>query len=148
MRISDWSSDVCSSDLSEDELTNETRIGLTRVQDSGAVYVSPIEYQEQWGLLKTAAAPVYGVDGSITGSAGADVNISVIQVATQNALFMSAMIGIGSILACILVAMALVRRIARPIEALTAAMLKIAGGGPPPLTRSEERGSGKGVAAR
>src|SRR3546814_11668666 len=52
---------------SEDELTNETRIGLTRVQDSGAVYVSPIEYQEQWGLLKTAAAPVYGVDGSITG---------------------------------------------------------------------------------
>src|SRR3546814_20448427 len=64
---------------SEDERTNETRIGLTRVQDSGAVYVSPIEYQEQWGLLKTAAAPVYGVDGSITGSAGADVNISVIQ---------------------------------------------------------------------
>src|SRR3546814_19830028 len=108
---------------SEDERTNETRIGLTRVQDSGAVYVSPIEYQEQWGLLKTAAAPVYGVDGSITGSAGADVNISVIQVATQNALFMSAMLGIGSIIACILVAMELARRTERPIEALTAASL-------------------------
>src|SRR3546814_12015427 len=129
MRISDWSSDVCSSDLSEDELTNETRIGLTRVQDSGAVYVSPIEYQEQWGLLKTAAAPVYGVDGSITGSAGADVNISVIQVATQNALFMSAMIGIGSILACLLVAMELARRIARPIDALAAATIGRASGG-------------------
>src|SRR3546814_14940163 len=60
--------------------------------------------------------------------------LPIFQVATQKALFMSAMIGIGSILACILVAMALVRRIARPIEALTAAMLKIAVGGPPTLT--------------
>src|SRR3546814_13038953 len=60
--------------------------------------------------------------------------MAVIQVGPQNALFVGAMIGIGSILACILVAMALVRRIARPIEALTAAMLKIAGGGAPTLT--------------
>lgn len=118
---------------SEDDLTDVTRVGLRRVQSSGAIYVSPIEYQEQWGLLKTAAAPVFGDDGSITGSAGADVDISVIQVATQNALFMSAMIGIGSILTCILVALALVRRIAGPIEALTGDMLKIAGGGPPAL---------------
>ncbi|SKB46901.1 HAMP domain-containing protein [Sphingopyxis flava] len=113
---------------STDEVTDETRAGLRQLQEAGAIYVSPIEYQEQWGLLKTAAAPVLGEDGRIAASAGADVNISVIQVATQNALFMSAMIGVASIIACLLVAMRLVRRIADPMEALTGNMLQIAGG--------------------
>lgn len=116
---------------SGDDLPPETVAGLKHVQAAGAVYVSPIEYQEQWGLLKTAAAPVRGANGAITGSAGADVNISVIQVATQNALFQSAMIGIGSVLACLLVALTLVRRIAGPIEALTDDTLQIAGGHAP-----------------
>ncbi|MCT2401529.1 histidine kinase [Novosphingobium mangrovi (ex Huang et al. 2023)] len=114
---------------STDDLPDETVEGLDRVEKQGTIYVSPIEYQEQWGLLKTAAAPVMGADGRIAASAGADVNISVIQVATQNALFMSAMIGIGSVLACILVTLALVRRIAVPIEALTEDTLQIAAGG-------------------
>ncbi|MEJ2457083.1 MAG: histidine kinase, partial [Novosphingobium sp.] len=116
---------------STDDLPRETVAGLRRVQANGSIYVSPIEYQEQWGLLKTAAAPVVGSDGRIAASAGADVNISVIQVATQNALFMSAMIGIGSVLACLLAALVLVRRIAGPIEALTEDTLQIAGGHTP-----------------
>ncbi|MCJ2177485.1 histidine kinase [Novosphingobium album (ex Hu et al. 2023)] len=116
---------------SGDDLPGATVAGLKRVQARGAVYVSPIEYQEQWGLLKTAASPVMGANGQITGSTGADVNISVIQVATQNALFQSAMIGIGSVLVCLLVALALVRRIAVPIEALTEYTLQIAGGHTP-----------------
>lgn len=113
---------------SSDDLPDETAEGLRRVEESGAIYVSPIEYQEQWGLLKTGAAPVWGAGGRIAASAGADVNVSVIQVATQNALFMSAMIGIGSVLACILVSLALVRRIAGPIEALTEETLQVAAG--------------------
>ncbi|WP_067733696.1 HAMP domain-containing protein [Novosphingobium naphthalenivorans] len=116
---------------SDDDLPDETVSGLRRVQAQGAVYVSPIEYQQQWGLLKTAAAPVMGANGRITASAGADVNISVIQVATQNALFQSAMIGLGSVLACLLVSLVLVRRIAVPIEALTEDTLQIAGGHKP-----------------
>lgn len=111
-----------------DSLPADTLAGLARVGRGGTIYVSPIEYQEQWGLLKTAAAPVLGGDGRITSSAGADVNISVINVATQNALFTSALIGIGSIIACILVALRLVQRIARPIEALTQDTLRIAAG--------------------
>lgn len=112
----------------EDELTAETRAGLGKTEADGGIYVSPIEYQEQWGLLKTAAAPIHGSDGTIVATAGADVNISVIQVATQNALFASALIGIGSILACLLAAWVIVRRIARPIAALRQEALRIAAG--------------------
>lgn len=128
---------------SEDDLPDETLAGLRQVQTRGEIYSSPIEYQDQWGLLKTAAAPVLGRDGSYTGSAGADVNISVIKVATQNALFASAVIGIGSILACVLVSLFLVRRIARPIEGLTDETLRLAAGGaskPVPTTGPREVG--------
>lgn len=113
---------------SKDELTDETIVGLKKTQADGSIYVSPIEYQEQWGLLKTAAAPIYGSDGRITATAGADVNISLIQVATQNALFASALIGIGSILICLLVALVIVQRVARPIVALKQEALRIAAG--------------------
>ncbi len=113
---------------SEDDLSRMTMRGLADAEAGKAVFVSPIEYQEQWGLLKTALAPVYGGDGQITSTAGADVNISVIQVATQNTLFASVLIGIGSILACLLVALTIVRRVAGPIEALKDDALKFAAG--------------------
>lgn len=123
---------------SPDSLPAETVAGLRRVQQSGSIHISPVEYQEQWGLLKTAAAPVYGADGRITGTAGADVNVSVIQIATQNALFQSAMIGLASILACLFVTLQIVRRVARPIERLTQDALGIAAGehSPPTAIRS------------
>lgn len=123
---------------SPDSLPAETVAGLRKVQRDGSIHISPVEYQEQWGLLKTAAAPVYGADGRITGTAGADVNVSLIQVATQNALFQSAMIGLASILACLFVTLQIVRRVARPIERLTQDALRIAAGdhSPPTAIRS------------
>ena len=123
---------------SPDSLPAETVAGLRKVQREGSIHISPVEYQEQWGLLKTAAAPVYGADGRITGTAGADVNVSVIQIATQNALFQSAMIGLASILACLFVTLQIVRRVARPIERLTQDALRIAAGdhSPPAAIRS------------
>ncbi|TAJ73446.1 MAG: HAMP domain-containing protein [Phenylobacterium sp.] len=113
---------------SEDELTPETRIGLRRTIADGTIYVSPIEFQEQWGLLKTAAAPIRAQDGRIVATAGADVNISVIEVATQNALFASALIGVASLIASALVTLLIVRWVARPIEGLKADALRIAAG--------------------
>jgi hypothetical protein len=113
---------------SEDELTPETRTGLRRTTTDGTIYVSPIEFQEQWGLLKTAAAPVRARDGRIVATAGADVNISVIEVATQNALFASALIGVASLIASALVTFLIVRWVALPIEGLKADALRIAAG--------------------
>ncbi|MFZ5721035.1 MAG: histidine kinase [Pseudomonadota bacterium] len=125
---------------SEDELTDETREGLKRTMAGGSIYVSPIEFQEQWGLLKTAAAPVYGAGGLITATAGADVNISVIEVATQNALFASALIGAASLIASALVTLSIVRWVAVPIERLKADALRIAAGDrAPPETRAAPR---------
>ena len=111
-----------------DEPPADTLAGLKRIERDGVIHVSPIEYQEQWGLLKTAAAPVFGADGRPAGSAGADVNISVIRVATQNALFASALVGVLSILACIALTLRLVARIGGPLAALTQDTLRIAGG--------------------
>jgi hypothetical protein len=123
---------------SEDDLPADTMAGLRSVTTKGTVYVSPIQYQEQWGLLKTAAAPFRGRDGRIAATMGADVNIGVIQVATQNALFASALIGVGSLLACALVTLAIMRGVAQPIEALKADALRIAAGdrNPPSLRRA------------
>ena len=112
----------------EDELTPETRAGLRKTQADGSLYVSPIEFQEQWGLLKTAAAPVRDRQGKAVATAGADVNISVIEVATQNALLVSALIGVASLLASAMVTLLIVRWVARPIEALKAEALRIAAG--------------------
>lgn len=124
----------------EDELTDETREGLKQTMAGGAIYVSPIEFQEQWGLLKTAAAPIYGQDGRIAATAGADVNISVIEVATQNALFASALFGVASLVASAMVTLLIVRWVASPIEALKADALRIAAGDrAPPVERAAPR---------
>ena len=119
---------------SPDSLPAKTRKGLEAVQAGGPIYISPIEYQEQWGLLKTAAAPVRGADGRITATAGADVNISVIQVATQNAVLASALIGVASLLASALVILVILKRVAQPIVGLKADALRIATGDRAPPT--------------
>ncbi len=117
----------------EDELPAETLAGIRRSTAQGTIHLSPIEFQEQWGLLKTAAAPVNDANGRIVATAGADVNVSLIRTATQNALFTSVVIGMASLLACALIILIIVRRIARPLDQLRQEALRIAGGDHRPL---------------
>jgi hypothetical protein len=118
---------------SEDTLPPETLAGIRRAEAKGSIHLSPIEFQQQWGLLKTAAAPVRGGDGRIVATAGADVNVSLIRVATQNALFASVVIGMASLLACALIILVIVRRVAQPLDRLRREALRIAGGDHRPL---------------
>lgn len=118
---------------SEDTLPPETLAGVRRAEAKGTIHLSPIEFQQQWGLLKTAAAPVRGGDGRIVATAGADVNVSLIRIATQNALFTSVVIGMASLLACALIILVMVRRVARPLDRLRREALRIAGGDHRPL---------------
>lgn len=118
---------------SEDDLPKETLAGVRRAQTRGSIHLSPIEYQEQWGLLKTAAAPLRDANGRIVATAGADVNVSLIRIATQNALFTSVVIGMASLLACTLVILMIVRNIAQPLDRLRQEALRIAGGDHRPL---------------
>lgn len=118
---------------SEDELPPETLAGIRQVEANGGIHHSPIEFQEKWGLLKTAAAPVRDAEGRIAATAGADVNVSLIRVATQNALFTSVVIGMLSLFACTLAVLLIVRRIAQPLDRLRHEALRIAGGDHRPL---------------
>jgi hypothetical protein len=119
----------------EDDLPPETLAGIHRATAQGTVHLSPIEFQEQWGLLKTAAAPVRDQQGRIVATAGADVNVSLIRVATQNALFISVVIGLASLLGSAFVTVVAVRRIAKPLDRLRQDALRIAGGDHRPLER-------------
>lgn len=120
---------------SEDDLPAETLAGIRRATAKGTVHLSPIEFQQQWGLLKTAAAPVRDQQGRIVATAGADVNVSLIRIATQNALFISVVIGLASLLGCAFVTLLTVRRIAEPLDRLRREALRIAGGDHRPLDR-------------
>lgn len=120
---------------SEDDLPAETLAGIRRATAQGTVHLSPIEFQQQWGLLKTAAAPVRDRQGRIVATAGADVNVSLIRIATQNALFVSVVIGLASLLGCAFVTLITVRRIAEPLDRLRREALRIAGGDHRPLDR-------------
>lgn len=117
----------------EDDLPPETLAGIRRATTQDKVHLSPIEFQQQWGLLKTVAAPVRDANGRIVATAGADVNVSLIRIATQNALFISVVIGMVSLLACALVTFYTVRRIAEPLDRLRQEALRIAGGDHRPL---------------
>jgi len=118
---------------SEDDLPEETLTGIRRATAHGTVHLSPIEFQEQWGLLKTAAAPIRDARGRIVATAGADVNVSLIRTATQNALFASVVIGLVSLFACALAMLVTVRRIAQPLDRLRREALRIAGGDHRPM---------------
>jgi hypothetical protein len=111
-----------------DELPADTMAGLRAVSSLGRVYLSPIQKQENWGLLKTAAAPIWSPDGRITGSVGADVNIGVIRDSTENALLLVGLIGgISMILGAISISL-VVGRLSRPLAAAKLAALQIAAG--------------------
>jgi len=118
---------------SEDDLPPATLAGIRRSERVGSIHLSPIEFQEQWGLLKTAAAPVRSANGRIVATAGADVDVSLIRVATQNALFASVVIGMASLLACTLIILVIVRRLAQPLDRLRQEALRIAGGDHDPI---------------
>lgn len=113
----------------EDELPADTMQGLRAVEAHGRIYISPIQHQEAWGLLKTAAAPVWGPEGRISASVGADVNIGIIRRSTENALLICGLIGgISMLLAAGSVSL-VVNRIAQPLAAIKLAALQLATGG-------------------
>ncbi len=111
-----------------DTMPANTLAGLRDVSAKGAIYVSPIELQEDWGLLKTAAAPVWGLRGTISSSAGADVNIGVIREYTENALLLSGVIGAFCLIIGSLAASAVVLRVAGPIAVVRSNALRLAAG--------------------
>jgi len=102
--------------------------GTVRVRREGGVNLSEIEFWEQWGLIKSADAPIYRDNGDISALAGADINVSVIEEKTRSALVTVLLSG----LFCVLIASVAVVRVSnsllRPIEELKGQALKVAAG--------------------
>lgn len=60
--------------------------GMTDLMEQGSVYSSAIEYSPEWGLLKSAFAPIFDHAGHAVGMVGTDISVSTIRDRTQLAL--------------------------------------------------------------
>lgn len=102
--------------------------GLTDVVDQGTVYSSGIEDSEDWGLLKSAYAPIFEDGDGITGMVGTDISVSTIQDRTQIALAKVGLVtivvlflgGLGSILISL--------RLTGPLAAVQEGATRVAAG--------------------
>ena len=102
-----------------------------RVKDvwlKGKPYLSEIVFWEEWGLLKSSYVPIKTTEGEITGYAGADVNIDIINSKTKQMLFRIVIVGLVSIFLGTLVSLTMAKALTRPIETLKQAALEIASG--------------------
>lgn len=111
---------------SEDEMDTEILIGAENVLFKNMLFVSDVQKWEQWGLLKTAFAPITNKEGIVEGIAGADIDISIINEKTKKALIETLMIGVISILISIFVAIQIAKKIIEPIQKLKYVALRIA----------------------
>lgn len=111
-----------------DELPMADYRGGERVATYGVVHVGDVQKTENWGLLKSAFAPIYNRDESVTAMAGADVNISVISEKMRVALFAVALLAVAAVLLAGLVSVAFARTITRPVNALRDGALVVAAG--------------------
>lgn len=111
---------------SEDEMDTKILIGAEDVLFKNILYVSDIQPWEQWGLLKTAFAPITNKQGIVKGIAGADIDISIINEKTKKILVETLIIGIISILISIFIAIWIAKKIIKPIQKLKYAALRIA----------------------
>ena len=112
----------------EDELPDDTMNGLRAVGDQGQIYSSPVQKQENWGLLKTSAAPIWTPQGHFAGSVGADVNIGIIRDSTENALLICSLIGGLAMLVAVASISVVTRQIARPLAHCKLTALSLAAG--------------------
>jgi len=96
--------------------------------DQGTVYSSGIEDSEDWGLLKSAYAPIFEDGDGITGMVGTDISVSTIQDRTQIALAKVGLVtivvlflgGLGSILISL--------RLTGPLAAVQEGATRVAAG--------------------
>ncbi|MEW6754654.1 MAG: HAMP domain-containing protein, partial [Candidatus Latescibacterota bacterium] len=98
------------------------------VELKGTVSLSDIVYWQEWGLLKSAYAPVYDGQGAIRATAGADVNVNKIRAKTRSALLRVCLVGVASLLVAGAVSLYITGRLSDPIRQLKEGALRVAAG--------------------
>ena len=94
----------------------------------GDHFLSEVVFWEEWGFLKSSYVPIKSKLGEITGYAGADVNIDVINEKTKEMLIFIVLAGLLAIFVAILISLTMTKTLTQPIEAIKRAALKIASG--------------------
>lgn len=94
----------------------------------GSVFLSGLNPTEQWGIIKTAFAPIDGGDPALPAAAGADVNISVVGRKARVAI---AQVGFAALLALLLgtaVSFWMARRLGMLLNEVKDGALRVAAG--------------------
>lgn len=94
----------------------------------GLVDLSDIEAWQEWGLLKSATAPVFDRHGVAHALAGADVNVDMIERKTRSALAKVCLVAVASLLLAGVVSAYIAGRLCRPISELKEGALRVAAG--------------------
>lgn len=116
---------------SDDVLSDGEILRLDEMRQTlrdGSVFLSGLNPTEQWGILKTAFAPIDGGDPGLPAMAGADVNIGVVGTKAREAI---AQVGLAALLALLLgaaVSLWLARRLGGPLIHVKDGALRVAAG--------------------
>lgn len=113
------------------DLEYESSDSFERVRDvwfKGDIFLSDVQYWEEWGLLKSAYVPIFNSNNDIVGIMIADIDVSIIKSKIQSALL--GVVLIGFFVACITILMSFYISYTqvRPIEQLKFGVLKISAG--------------------
>ncbi len=92
------------------------------------INLSDIKFWDQWGLIKTGIAPIYNRNNESKAITGVDINISIINYKTREALIQVIIIGLIAFFLSIAVSVFIARRLTRPIAQLKEAALRVAAG--------------------
>ncbi|GAB1489245.1 hypothetical protein MASR2M8_16980 [Opitutaceae bacterium] len=115
--------------LSMDELPPEAIEPVQQMLSDGTLYVSGIQRWDQWGLLKSAMAPIFDpTTGRVTAVAGADIDIGTIQFDTHQALVVTVSAGLFLMLGAGLLSLVISRQLTTPLNVIRAGALRAAAG--------------------
>ncbi len=114
--------------LSTDTLPASETAGIQQLLADGTPHLTTVRAWDQWGLLKSAFAPIFDATGHPVAMVGADVDITTIRYATHRALVITFAFGALLLLVAGLLSLAIARQLARPLARIKAAALRAAAG--------------------
>ena len=111
-----------------DELPAEEVAGVARLMAEGQPHFTRLRRWEAWGLIKSAFVPIFDDGGNVVAIAGTDVNVSVIEARTRNALLLVFVLGCVALVSASAWSLRIARVLRRPVEDLKAGALRVAAG--------------------
>lgn len=112
-----------------DTLPQDSIDGVANLLENGTPYISDIQEWDQWGLLKSAYAPIFDPDsGTVFAMAGADIDISAIRFETHRALVVTIGAGIALMIAAGAYSLIISRQLTDPLNAIREGALRAAAG--------------------